>query len=88
MASAGAEKGGALEDAYSVTTTATVVVAMATAKWDFKAGHQTELSFAKGDRIAITDKSQSEPGWYSGYREQRPDFIGLFPFNRVVEDKA
>ena len=83
MASAG--EGGADVD---ITVTATTVQSMATAKWDFIAGHPTELSFAKGDRIVVTDMSESEPGWWSGYKDSgKTNFIGLFPFNRVALDK-
>ena len=73
----------------SSATTKGAIVMMATAKWDFKGGHSTELSFAKGDRIVVTNTDQAEPGWYSGYVLGKDRHtVGLFPFNRVVEDAA
>ena len=64
------------------------IVTMATAKWDFPAGHPTELSFTKGDRIAVTNTETAEPGWYTGYVVGTKGKVGLFPFNRVVVDTA
>ena len=52
------------------------------ALYNYKAAHQDELNFNKGETIVMVGSSKSK-GWFVGYLEKNPNFLGNFPGNYV-----